>query len=408
MKQMRVLMFGWEFPPHNSGGLGVACAGLVSALASEHTEVIFIMPKTIPTPDMPHVRFRFADQIAGYENLMDVAALAYEPASSYEEKLKAAGISGSLYDVVRAYASAARIIAKTENFDVIHAHDWLSFGAGLAARDASGKPLITHIHATEHDRTGGSGNPLIETYEREGLSRADQVIAVSNFTKQKVSDLYKVPSSNIAVVHNGLMPDTDSCPILVKRLEQLKTAGHKIVLFVGRITIQKGPDYFVKAAAKVLPRVPNALFVMAGSGDMQTRMMHESAELGLGEHFFFPGFVRGKELHTLYDVADVYVMPSVAEPFGIVALEALAHNTPTIVSKQSGAAEVLTHTLKVDFWDVDDLAAKIILTLTDEHLAKQLGNRGGEEARATTWEKAAQKVKDVYQKLLKRFRPPQK
>jgi glycosyltransferase involved in cell wall biosynthesis len=408
MNNVRILMFGWEFPPHNSGGLGVACAGLVTALGEEGVSVTFVLPKTTPVPPIPNVRFRFADQVPGFENMFRISTLAYETASSYTQKLRAQGLSGSLYDTVRAYASAAKIIAASEDFDIIHAHDWLSFGAGLGAKEASGKPLVAHVHATEDDRTGGATNPLIETYEREGLQLADQVITVSNFTKSKVNTLYNIPKKDIEVVHNGLAPGNISCPTLVKRLTKLKASGHHVVLFVGRITLQKGPDYFVKAAKTVIESLPKTLFIMAGSGDMQANIMQESARLGLAEHFFFPGFVRGKELHTLYDVADVYVMPSVSEPFGIVALEALAHNTPTIVSKQSGAAEVLRHALKVDFWDTKELTSLIITTLRDPHLAKQLGERGGKEARSTTWTKAAKRCKNIYTKIIKRIRPPEK
>ncbi len=405
-------MFGWEFPPYNSGGLGVACKGLAEALGEQHVEIIFVLPQSIPVKDSAGLSFRYGDTCTGRIIMRPVQSwlLPYDSETSYQSRLL--GIQGahkhSLYDAVKQYAEQAAIIATEEDFDLIHAHDWLSFGAGLAAKNVSGKPLISQVHATEYDRNGGAGNPLIHALEQHGLRSSDHIIAVSNFTKQKVSHHYQIPEDRISVVHNGVdLKEELASEDIALQLHNFKQEND-LVLFLGRITLQKGPDYFIQAAKRVLSVRPKTIFVMAGSGDMLDQIMQDSAAAGIAEHIYFPGFVRGQALHALYQAADLYIMPSVSEPFGIVALESLSKGTPIIISKQSGVSEVVSHALKVDFWDIEALADRIIAVLDDPTLSRQLQELGKAEASLVTWDKAAKTCKDIYEKVLTAFRKKKK
>lgn len=406
-------MFGWEFPPYNSGGLGVACKGLAEALGHQNIQIIFVLPQSIPSQETTNITFRFGDNCTGHIIMRPIQSwiLPYDSESSYRSRTRnLADVGGghSLYDAVKRYAAQAAIIAAQESFDIIHAHDWLSFGAGLAAKEVSGKPLIAQVHATEYDRNGGAGNPLIHTLEQHGLYNSDHVIAVSNFTKQKITRHYDIPESKISVVHNGIDLASEIKPEdIALKLHSFKH-NNDMVLFLGRITLQKGPDYFIKAAKQVLSLRPKTIFVMAGSGDMLDQIMQESAAAGIAENIYFPGFVRGQALHSLYQAADIYIMPSVSEPFGIVALESLAKGTPIIISKQSGVSEVISHALKVDFWDTEALADRIIAVLDDPALAGQLREQGKAEASLVTWDKAAQTCKHIYEKVLETFQKKKK
>lgn len=410
MKPIRVLMFGWEIPPYNSGGLGVACEGLITALGENNIEVIFVLPQKNETNHIKNVSFRFGDY-CGHIKFRFVSSWLdpYDTHISYSDKiskLKSSAHPRNLIEAVLLYSQQAGVIAQEEEFDIIHAHDWLSFGAGITAKRISGKPLIVHVHATEHDRTGGQGNQEIKTLEKQGITEADQVITVSNFTKQTVVDEYQIDDQKISVVHNGSNFSNTvpaSLPVL-----NIKKPNEKMVLFLGRITVQKGPDYFVKMAKKVIEVRPNTIFVMAGSGDMHQQMIELSAQLGVADNFFFPGFIRGAELHSLYENADVYVMPSVSEPFGLVAIESLAKGTPVVISKQSGVSEVLSHALKANFWDIEDLADKVISALDDPYLYNQLSTSGRKESFDITWDKAAKKCKEIYENLLNSFKPNKK
>jgi glycosyltransferase involved in cell wall biosynthesis len=279
--------------------------------------------------------------------------------------------------------------------DVVHAHDWMTFPAAAQVASMMGVPLIAHVHSLEQDRSGGGGNPTIASIEGAALRSADRVIAVSHYTARQVSELYGVPMDRIDVVHNGVYTGRTVAAYRDEEPEQGPT-----VLFLGRITFQKGPDYFVEAAARVHSKIPNVRFVMAGAGDMLPRMRARVAELGLEDAFSFPGFVRGSDVERLFSTADVYVMPSVSEPFGISALEAMSYETPVILSRQSGASEILRHALKVDFWDVSRLAAQIIAVLTYPELQRSIVNMAREEVRRVHWEAAAQKVTQVYRKVL--------
>ncbi|MEK7193108.1 MAG: glycosyltransferase family 4 protein, partial [Patescibacteria group bacterium] len=300
------------------------------------------------------------------------------------------------------YAENASRVALTFPHDVIHAHDWLSFGAGISAKRASRAPLVVHVHATEFDRTGGhSEHPTIAAVEADGLSNADSIIAVSQYTKNIVCERYNIDDEKVSVVHNGY----DSSEIAFttnQSFDWLKKIGFKIVLFVGRITLQKGPEYFIRAAVRTLEHYPKVIFLVAGSGDMEPAMIREAARAGISERVLFSGFVRGEELASLYKSADLYVMPSVSEPFGITALEAAAAGVPVIISKQSGVSEVLKHAIAVDFWDTEELAAKIIAVLTHAPLANVIRRNTFVEAISSTWRKAASSISRLYRKLISR------
>lgn len=394
-------MFGWEFPPHNSGGLGTACQGLTRALADAGAELIFVLPRRFEV-NASWQRFIFADG-AGSFNLRPIkAALSpYLTVAGYARRRAGADslYGPDLISEVYRYAAAAADLARGECFDVIHAHDWLSFPAGFRAKEISGKPLIVHVHATEFDRTGGTNvNPEVYAIEKEGMTRADRVVTVSQFTKNLVTRHYGVPDHKVTVVHNGI--DFEAKPRLGEQLAALKRRGERLVLFVGRITLQKGPDYFLKAARRVIDLEPAVTFVMAGSGDMTEQIIDQAAALGLGQHFIFAGFLRGAELDAIYQAADLLVMPSVSEPFGLTPLESLANGTPVLLSRQSGVAEVLRHALKVDFWDIDEMVNQIIAVLRHPPLKRTLAAYGQADARRVTWSAAAQKCLALYQQLL--------
>ncbi|MBI4127462.1 MAG: glycosyltransferase family 4 protein [Parcubacteria group bacterium] len=399
---MRVLMFGWEFPPFNSGGLGVACLGLTKALAQEGVEVLFVLPRKLPVSSSS-MRFLFADQEAKVtvKNL-DLLLTPYITSHGYEEARRRHGSSlygTGLFAEVHRYARLAEEIARREDFDVIHAHDWLSFGAGLAAKEVSGKPLVVHVHATEFDRTGGNTiNQYVYEKEREGLHAADRVVTVSTFTKQMVVDHYGVNPTKISVIHNAVEHDERRCA--PSGFLALKNEGTKIVLFVGRLTLQKGPDYFLRAAKRVLTYDRSILFLMAGAGDMERQIMEEAAYLGIADRVLFLGFLRDEELGEVYRSADLFVMPSVSEPFGITPLEALSYGTPVLISKQAGVGEVLPHALKVDFWDIEEMANQILAALSYPVLREVLIDEGKRDAARCSWQDSARSVITLYQHLL--------
>lgn len=426
---IKILMFGWEFPPHISGGLGTACYGLTKGLMKHNTEVNFVVPKAYGDEDENVVRIVNASD--------EVVSLSGETIYEYEEKLKRiqvdailapymdpeeylrvreeiskksikdthtqfkakfefSGVYGAnLMEEVARYALVGASIAKRYDVDVIHAHDWLTYQAGIAAKNASGKPLVVHIHATEFDRSGENINQAVYDIERQGLHAADLVIAVSNFTRNIVIEKYGVDPDKIITVHNAVdPPDND------KSIEQRKHFPEKLVTFLGRITYQKGPEYFVEAARMILDKDPNVRFVMAGSGDLMEKMVRRVAKLGMANRFHFTGFLRGENIERLFAVTDVFVMPSVSEPFGIVPLEAMRSNVPVVISKQSGVSEVLQHALKVDFWDTDGLADAIYGLLHYKALSDTFSQYGKYEVDSLKWENAAAKVVEVYKQAI--------
>ena len=398
---MRVLMFGWEFPPHNSGGLGTACFGLTRALASRKIEVLFVLQKKVGV-SASFMSILFADERRVKFTEIETILKPYVTSEGYiheRDKILSDIYGNTLMQEVRRYALRAREIAQKETFDIIHAHDWLSFLAGIEAKKVSGKPLILHMHATEFDRTGGQGmNQEVYDIEQSAMQQADGIIAVSNFTKQKIVDYYGIPAHKIEVVHNGI----DACDYenIPDRLSEFKKSGQKIVLFAGRITVQKGPEYFIRAAKRVLEHKSNVMFLVAGSGDMERQMMLEAAYLNISDHVMFVGFLRGDDLNAVYKAADLFVMPSVSEPFGITPLESIIAGAPVLISKQSGVSEVLTHALKVDFWDTEDMANKILGVISHRSLKETLWGNSREEIKKVSWDTASRKCVDYYEKIL--------
>jgi len=398
---MRVLTFGWEFPPHNSGGLGVACQGLSEALADAGVQQVFVLPKQIPTAetDFPIV---FADITEVDPKTRRTNHTAYasgnatnETESGRKRTDSSPESDSTLLAEVNEYGKKATSIAQTHSYDLIHAHDWLSYKAGIAAKEVSNVPLVVHVHATEYDRTAGrTGNDAVEAIEKRGMERADRVITVSGYTRSVVLKEYDIDPSKVDVVHNGI--ETQSPPNLSPALQELKDAGNAIVLFLGRKTIQKGPDYFLKAAERILQQRDDIYFVMAGSGDMEEQLIRQAAEMGIAKHVLFADFLRGDDVDRMYQSADVYVLPSVSEPFGITPLESLMNGTPTVISNQSGVSEILENTLSVDFWDIDDMANKIVAAAMYDGLNNALAKNGKKELQKITWERAAQKCKRTY------------
>ncbi len=431
---MRVLMFGWEFPPHIAGGLGTACYGMTRGLARNGVEVTFVMPKASGDEDKRFVDVVNASDVetvfgkvdSDAEDIIDkmsfihidsnlVPYLSPEDYVTYHDEFVKTGekrwetgdvwsqrytFSGkygaNLMEEVARYAMVAAQVAKNleGQFDVIHAHDWLTYFAGIAAKRVSGKPLVVHMHATEYDRSGENINTQTYAIERAGMHAADRVIAVSNLTRNIVIEKYGVPADKVVTVHNAVR--------FAEKESEAPERGvsDKIVTFLGRITFQKGPDYFVEAAAKVLKRVPNVRFVMAGSGDMMNHIIRRVARLGIADRFHFTGFLRGADVHRMFQLSDVYVMPSVSEPFGISPLEAMKSNVPVIISKQSGVAEVLDYAVKVDYWDVDAMADAIYGLITYPALSQMFAKKGLEEVTSLKWNNAAAKIKSVYEDVI--------
>jgi glycosyltransferase involved in cell wall biosynthesis len=402
---MRVLKFGWEFPPSKNGGLGVACFGLTRELLQNGVEVIFVLPKTQETKG--DARFVFADE----ERLLkvlhtDVTPGPYQQSDStvdvivgYNEDGGPIIKSRTIIEEVHRFAHQASLIARQENFDVIHAHDWTSYLAGVAAKVVSGKKLVLHVHATSFDQAAGSNvDPTIYKIEEEAFAMADKVVTVSGYTKNIIVHQHHVSADKVEVVHNGcdsFEPERHP-PVLA----ELKAQGKKIVLYHGRISIQKGVDYFVRAARRVVDADPSVVFVVSGWGDMKSQVIDLVGAMGLSKHVLFAGALWEEDRDRMYQAADLLVMPSVSEPFGLVPLEALQHGTPSVITQQSGVAEVLTHALKVDFWDVEEMANKILSSLRYPAIRSQMVNEGKQQLEKMSWQLAAQKVKRIYQNLL--------
>jgi glycosyltransferase involved in cell wall biosynthesis len=424
---MKVLMFGWEFPPHISGGLGTACYGLVKGMMQHQQDVIFVVPKLWGDEeavadfvnasdieiDYREKRFKevwknltylevssFLVPYLGPEEFSRFTDVSLHDHIDLEDSVFASRFSFSgkygkdLMMEVSRYALVAAQIAKNKEHDIIHAHDWLAYPAGIAAKQISGKPLVVHVHATEFDRTGEQVNPKVFEIERSGMEAADHIIAVSQLTKNIIVSRYGIPAEKVTVIHNAVL-DTS---IIQHNIS--KKVPEKIVTFLGRITYQKGPEYFIEAAHKVLQRDDNVRFVMAGSGDLLHRMVNRVAELRMATKFHFTGFLKGLDVDDMFAMSDVYVMPSVSEPFGISPLEAVRHNIPVIISKQSGVAEVLQNAMKVDFWDIDAMADAIFALLHYPSISKMFRELGSQELKKLKWEQVAQKVINTYENTL--------
>jgi glycogen synthase len=404
MTKPKILMFGWEFPPFNSGGLGVACQGLTRSLYERGFKVTFVMPRKLDV-QTPHAKIIFAENPDVKIRTVDSVLEPYMTSVSYlrDQSIPQGTIYGKdLFEEVERYKAMGASIAKEEDFDIIYAHDWLSFGAGVEAKYATGKPLIVHVHATEFDRCAGPNvNRHVFAVEKWGMEEADRVIAVSEMTKQIIMKEYGIPESKIRVVHNGIDDSTAPTGAGWKRMRLLKASGYKIVLFLGRITIQKGPDYFVRAAARVLQKNPKVMFVVSGSGDMEASMMKLAADLGISQNVLFTGFLTGGDRHEMYTSSDLFVMPSISEPFGITPLEAMKLGTPVLISKQSGVSEIVQHALKIDFWDIDEMANKILSLVGYPGLKETLAQYGRDEADRITWDDAAKKVDGIVRELVR-------
>lgn len=459
---MKILMLGWEYPPHIAGGLGTACQGLTGALAEQGVSIHFVVPQLFGDERAPHMlltdQLRRAapepDDGEGYtagrrhpsfettripaflqpywspqhfrEAVKASTQVSSRPQTQVrkEDKVAKALIDGEVYgvDLITAlyredfYPELSTPVAgrysddifreverftgnvltrlSSEDFDVIHAHDWMTFPAGVALAELTGKPLVVHVHSLEHDRSGLFVNEQIDQIERFGIAAAEKAIVVSHYTRKILEQHHGIAPSKISVIHNGVYPRQ-----AVQDYKLRKTWPRHVVLFLGRLTFQKGPGYFIEVASRVIPHVPDVLFVMAGSGDMFPGLVERVEELQLQNHFLFPGFIQGEELEEMFSIADLYVMPSVSEPFGISALEAISFDTPVLISKQSGVAEVLDHALKADFWDTERMADMIINALIHEELRRELVCRAREEVKKLHWDAAAQKTIAVYQDI---------
>lgn len=415
-------MFGWEFPPHILGGLGTASYGLTKGMSQcGDMEITFVIPRPFGDEDKsfakiigasqvpvawrdvnrdyvesrigkvmdPDEYFRLRDNIYADFNYMRTNDLGcIEFSGRYPD---------NLLDEINNYSIMAGVIARTEQFDIIHSHDWLTYPAGIHAKQVTGKPLVIHVHATDYDRSRGNVNPTVFNIERDGMLHADHIITVSDLTRRTVIEKYNIDPSKVTTVHNAVIPlSSDLLNVEVSKPKE------KVVTFLGRITMQKGPEYFVEAAAKVLKLDHNVRFVMAGSGDMMDKMITLAAERGIAERFHFPGFQKGKEVYQMLKASDVYMMPSVSEPFGISPLEAMQMGVPSIISKQSGCAEILTNVIKTDYWDIDAMADAVYSILNYPALYNQLREDGLAEVAQITWDKAGQKVIDIYNQVLNR------
>lgn len=430
---MKVLMFGWEFPPHIAGGLGTACYGMTKGLAANGVEVLFVMPsasgdedqssaKIINASDVPvdtvctsvdeflgKVQFvHIGSNMIPYVDPQEFMSMVEEERRrqvkdfriQYGQKYKFSGKYGSnLMEEVARYAMVGATIAlqHKDEIDVIHAHDWLTYLAGIGAKKLTGKPLVVHVHATSFDRASDDKiDTRVYDLEKKGMEAADKVIAVSDLTRNIVINKYGISPDKVVTVHNAV--DFSGR----ENIDVQRYVKDKVVTFLGRVTYQKGPEYFIEAAAKVLKRCHNVRFVMAGNGDMLNRCIRHVARLGISDRFHFTGFLRGKEVQKMFALSDVYVMPSISEPFGISPLEAMQTYVPSIISKQSGCAEVLNYALKVDFWDVDAMSDAIYGLLNYPAIAALASRCGHDEVNALKWSAAAVKIKNVYESVIRK------
>lgn len=423
-------MFGWEFPPHISGGLGTACYGLTRGMAAiPGLDILFVVPKAYGDEDQSKIRLLGAGDVSldlrtlqEHQFLKDLSYIEissnlqpYTTPEEYETLVNKAENEGkrfvqttlggkmnftgkygqNLHEEIANYAVVAGEIALKNDFDIIHSHDWLTYPAGIAAKRASGKPLVIHVHATDFDRSGGNVNPTVYEIERTGMHLADKIIAVSNLTRNTVIEKYGIHPDKVQTVYNAVDPVTDQ-----ERLSLKRGITDKVVTFLGRITMQKGPEYFVMAAHKVLQKMDNVRFVMAGSGELMEKMIHWTSRLGISDRFHYTGFLRGDDVTRMFSISDVYVMPSVSEPFGISPLEAIQSNVPSIISYQSGVAEVLKYAFKVDFWDVDAMADAIYGLLNYPALSEMFRKHGAREVHEMKWENSGKKVYQLYKDLV--------
>lgn len=423
---MKVLMFGWEFPPHILGGLGTASYGITKGLAAQpDTHITFCLPKPWGDEDKSFMNIIGLSETpivwrdVNYDYVKERLGNKMDPQLYFDlrdhiyadfnyrltDDLGCIEFSGrypeNLQDEINNYSIVASVIARQQEYDIIHAHDWLTYPAGIHAKNVSGKPLIIHVHATDFDRSRGHVNPTVYGIEKDGMDHADCIMCVSELTRQTVINHYHQDPNKCITMHNAVYPLSQE--ILDMVAERRKEHGHrkeKVVTFLGRITMQKGPEYFVEAAALVLQRTRNIRFCMAGSGDMMNDMINMVAARGIADRFHFPGFMRGKQVYEAFADSDVYVMPSVSEPFGISPLEAMQCGVPSIISKQSGCAEILDKCIKTDYWDIYAMADAMYSLCTNDSLHEYLKIEGKNEVDQITWEKVGKRIYDVYNQFI--------
>lgn len=415
-------MFGWEFPPHILGGLGTASYGLTKGIYQNgDMDITFVIPRPMGDEEKTFAKIIGASNTpvvwrdVNWDYVQQRQGNVMDPQTYYDLRnhiyadfsylnvndLGCIEFSGkypqNLMEEINNYSIVAGVIARTAQFDVIHSHDWLTYPAGIHAKQVSGKPLVIHVHATDYDRSRGNVNPVVFGIEKDGMTQADHIITVSNLTRRTVIEKYGISPDKVTTVHNAVEPLSEEL------LNVTVPPKHdKVVTFLGRITMQKGPEYFVEAAAQVLSKVRGVQFVMAGGGDMMEKMIRLAARRGIADRFHFAGFLRGKEVYEMLKASDVYIMPSVSEPFGISPLEAMQMGVPSIISKQSGCAEILNNVIKVDYWDTNAIADAIYSIIKYPAMYKELREKGLEEVKQIVWEKAGAKVIDIYKNLINR------
>ena len=423
---MKVLMFGWEFPPHILGGLGTASYGITKGLAAQpDMHITFCLPKPWGDEDKSFMNIIGLSETpvvwrdVNYDYVKERIGSKMDPQLYFDlrdhiyadfnyrltDDLGCIEFSGrypeNLQDEINNYSIVAGVIARQQQFDIIHAHDWLTYPAGIHAKNVSGKPLVIHVHATDFDRSRGHVNPTVYGIEKDGMDHADCIMCVSELTRQTVINHYHQDPAKCITMHNAVYPlSQDILDMVAERRKARTNRKEKVVTFLGRITMQKGPEYFVEAAALVLQRTRNIRFCMAGSGDMMNDMINMAAARGIADRFHFPGFMRGKQVYEAFADSDVYVMPSVSEPFGISPLEAMQCGVPSIISKQSGCAEILDKCIKTDYWDIYAMADAMYSLCTNESLHEYLKVEGKNEVDQITWEKVGKRIYDVYSKLI--------
>lgn len=419
-------MFGWEFPPHILGGLGTASYGITKGLSLQPgMHITFCLPRPWGDEDKSFMNIIGMSETpivwrdVNYDYVKSRIGNKMDPQLYYDlrdhiyadfnyrltDDLGCIEFSGrypdNLQDEINNYSIVAGVIARQQEYDIIHAHDWLTYPAGIHAKNVSGKPLVIHVHATDFDRSRGNVNPTVYGIEKDGMDHADCIMCVSELTRQTVINHYHQDPAKVVTMHNAVYPLSDSILQMVhERRESHKDRKEKVVTFLGRITMQKGPEYFVEAASQVLQRTRNIRFCMAGSGDMMNAMIEMVAQRGIADRFHFPGFMKGKQVYEALADSDVYVMPSVSEPFGISPLEAMQCGVPSIISKQSGCAEILDKCIKTDYWDINAMSDAMYSLCTNPSLHTYLKEEGKKEVDQITWEKVGKRIYDIYNSLL--------
>ena len=410
VNKQRILMIGWELPPFNSGGLGVACQGLTQALADDGTDITFVLPhayageldymKVVDCFDENWFREQAARQLPPF-SVYDPNSLPSQARLERFFKGRLPKAHSILEKRATAYADLVLEFAKknADKFDLVHAHDWMTMPAAIKIKEELGKPFIAHIHSTEYDRSLSLDQQgFIARSEAEGMRLADRVIAVSYYTKRIMVEKYQVNPYKIDVVHNGVLPVIEQLAGVPKTF----ASSRPVVVFMGRLTVQKGPDYFIELAGKIIAKRPETLFIVAGMGDMYEQLLFHNAGKSLSASVLFTGFVRGKVQNQILDRADVFVMPSLSEPFGLAATEAASRNTPVILSKNTGVGEILTESPQLDFWDTEAMSAQVLRLLDDRDYRQQVIAAQKENLATHSWKKAAHKVEDIYANLIKK------